>query len=456
MNIGDDEFAFLKYNDIIYASATPANAQASLEAKNNGKPFHKLITTTPGDLKTTQGVYAKKFFDNAATFDEKMYDWKKAEIEDYIAKNSINNFVYIEFSYKQLGRSEAWFQNQCRELNMDRFKINREILLQWNKSSDISPFTEEEIERLYDNVCDPVATLMLSKYYPLSIYKDFNWHKNLLIGVDVSGGLSKDYSAIVIIDPDTMEVVADFANNVIDSVDLASLLYDMVKKFFINSTLVIERNSYGKTVIDMLLKTDVQNRLYFEVKKTQAEKKITDVKRQKFETRVTRVYGVNTDAKTRPQMIDLLRVVINEEYTTIKSKRLVDDIAGLERKNNGKIEHGDVTHDDLLFAYLVVRWVWAYGTNLSHFFIYKKKKVTTENGEEIDAEQEYRNRFLSVANLNRKTENLGELTSQKIIEEWHARQKHIETEKDFTNVMENKQVQSFQSIFSMNFEKKAT
>lgn len=35
--------AFLKYNDIIYASATPANSQASLEAKNNGKPYGKLI-----------------------------------------------------------------------------------------------------------------------------------------------------------------------------------------------------------------------------------------------------------------------------------------------------------------------------------------------------------------------------------------------------------------------------
>jgi hypothetical protein len=227
-------------------SATPANAQASLEAKRNGKPYHKLITTTPGDLKTAQGVYAKKFFDRAAPFDEKMYDWNKSEVEDYIKKNSVNNFVYIEFSYKQLGRSEAWFEEQCRALNMDRFKINREILLQWNKSSDISPFTEEEIERLYEHTKDPVATLMINKYLPLSLYKDFDWHKNLMIGVDVSGGYSKDYSAVIIVDPDTMEVVADFANNVIDSVELSDMLYQMVKTFFINSTLIIERNSYGR------------------------------------------------------------------------------------------------------------------------------------------------------------------------------------------------------------------
>jgi hypothetical protein len=252
-----------------------------------------------------------------------------------------------------------------------------------------------------------------------------------------------------------MEVVADFANNVVDSVELSDILYSIVKKFFVNSTLIIERNSYGKTVIDILLKTDIQSRLYYENKKTQAEKKVMDVKKQRFETRVTRAYGVNTDGSTRPQMIDLLRTVINEEYTTLKSKRLVDDIAGLERKNNGKIEHGDVGHDDLLFAYLVIRWVWAYGTNLSHFFIYKKKSVITGNGEEIDARQEFMNQFLSVANLNKKTENLGNLTSQKIIEEWHSRQKYIQQEKTFSQNIENQQMKNFQGIFSMNFEKKA-
>lgn len=38
-----DEFAFLKYNSVIYASATPANSQASLEAKRNNKPYGRLV-----------------------------------------------------------------------------------------------------------------------------------------------------------------------------------------------------------------------------------------------------------------------------------------------------------------------------------------------------------------------------------------------------------------------------
>ena len=65
-------------------SATPANSQASLEAKKNGKYYHICISTTPGDLNTPQGVYAKQFFDNAAKFDEKMYDWSRGDVKIYI------------------------------------------------------------------------------------------------------------------------------------------------------------------------------------------------------------------------------------------------------------------------------------------------------------------------------------------------------------------------------------
>lgn len=442
-----DEFAFLKFNDIVYASATPAQSQAALEAKANSKPYHKLITTTPGDLKNGAGVYAKKFFDRAAMFDEKMYDWKKKEIEEYIKLNSKNNFVYIEFSYKQLGRSEEWFEQQCRDLDQDWFKIRREILLQWNKSSDVSPFTEEQIERLYKNVRDPVATLPVCKYYMFNLYKDFDWRKTLIIGVDVSGGMSRDGSAITIADGETLEILADFNNNVVDCIDLAEILVELCTKFFTNGPLVIERNSYGKDLIDFLLRTPIANRLYYEIKKTKAEKKVVDVKHQHFETRQTRVYGVNTDTATRPQMIDLLRHIVNDEYDKLNSKRIVDDIAGLERKK-GKIEHGDITHDDNLFSYLVLRWVYAYGRNLSHFFIHKRKFTRSVDGEQVEEMgTSYTNQLIAIANMNKKTEGLGDLTSERIIEEFYARQKRIDADR---NEPGSQQVDMYQNIFNFN------
>ena len=44
-----DEYAFILYNSIIYAAATPAYKTASENAKRNHKPYGILITTTPGE-----------------------------------------------------------------------------------------------------------------------------------------------------------------------------------------------------------------------------------------------------------------------------------------------------------------------------------------------------------------------------------------------------------------------
>lgn len=42
-----DEFAFLKYNDVVSRSAAPAQSKVASIAKANGKPFCKIISTTP-------------------------------------------------------------------------------------------------------------------------------------------------------------------------------------------------------------------------------------------------------------------------------------------------------------------------------------------------------------------------------------------------------------------------
>lgn len=331
------------------------------------------MTSTPGDLMQEMGAYAKTFIDMSAPFDESIYDWTDEELRDYIYHNSKNNFIYIKFSYKQLGRSEKWFENQCRALAGDLFKIKREILLEWNKSNDLSPFTEEAMDKLYANVKEPIAKLIIDKYYIINLYEDFDFHSPLLIGCDTSGGLSQDRNAFTVVNPINMHVVADFKNAKMDTVEYSNLLYDMVKKYFINACLVIERNSYGKAVIDMLIKTDIEKNVYYEFKTILAEKKTKDIKKQDLSVtpNKTKVYGVNTDNHSRPLMIDLLFNIVENEYDSLNSKDLVDEIRGLERHKD-KIEHGPLNHDDVLMSYLFTRYIYTYGTNLGKFFISKK------------------------------------------------------------------------------------
>jgi hypothetical protein len=142
------------------------------------------------------------------------------EIAEYVEKESTNNFIHIEFTYKQLGRDEKWFRNQCRELNNDRLKIKREILLEFTKASDTAVFQEEELDAL-ENFRGEVRNTIIVHGRPIHFLTDeVDYLKPYLIGVDVAGGLARDYSAITILDPDTKLPVGYFYNQRTDTDDL--------------------------------------------------------------------------------------------------------------------------------------------------------------------------------------------------------------------------------------------
>ena len=443
-------------------SASPAYSQAALEAKRNGKPYHKLITTTPGDVKTPHGLWAFKFLKhNAANFTEEMYDWTTEKVEEFIENNSKNNFVLIEFSYKQLGRSEDWFRKQCRELNGDMFKIKREILLEWNSASDLCPFTEEQVVRIKENCRQPLFSLFIKDRYQLKIYKDFDFTKTYIIGCDCATGMSLDSSSLIVCDPDNrMEVVAEFNNNTIDTMEFAEFIYTTFKKYFRNSVYVIERNSVGKAILDFLCKTDMEPRLYYEIKSSTAERKMSDIRKVKS-SQMTRVYGINTDSATRPKMLDILTHCVNDNYEYINSPTIADEIGGLERKKNGKVEHSDMSHDDSLFGFLIAHYVWSYGTNLNAFFIYKKKQFGDITNEYDDydvldrnsADQEYMNRFNSVARFNKDHNVVNKsFTAQSMIDEYLEQQQYLrEREQEEKILRQNTTLNMLNSFYNNNY-----
>jgi hypothetical protein len=386
-----DEFAFLKYNDIVYGSASPALSRAQEMAIRMGKPYGKTITTTPSNLDIPEGKFCKSMIDNACQFDESMYDWNIEKVQKFIQTNSTNDFIHIQFSYKQLGKSEEWFDKQRRSLNNDLFLIKREILLEWTLANDTSPFTEDQLEMMASKVEEPEGKLFIKEYYKFNFYSSLNPETPYLIGVDVAGGLSRDDSAIFIADPFTLKVVGEFKNNTIDTADLTLVLLELVSKYMPKSVLAIERNSYGKAIIDNLLRSPIANNIYYELRETPAEKKINEGRVVKSKVK-TRLYGINTDKNSREKMInEILRGIVNDEPHVVNSAWLYDNIKNLERKIGNRIEHRDGEKDDCLFAYLVLRYMYAYGTNLSKFSIFKNKD--TENIEIV------KNRNLTNINL---------------------------------------------------------
>jgi hypothetical protein len=165
--------------------------------------------------------------------------------------------------------------------------------------------------------------------------------------------------------------------------------------------------------LDHLIKTSIASKLYYEVKQVKAEKHIEDNKKKQIHKPYTKVFGVDTTSKSRPLMIDLLRMVVNDEPEKINSSLIMDEIAGMIRTKSGKIEHGDMTHDDTVFAYLMVRYIYAYGNNLGKFFIKQKNNAL------ITQEDSYANSIaiIKMNNDNHVRNNINSPAMQMVEEE---------------------------------------
>ena len=349
-----DEYAFIKHNKIIYMNMVPAWNTAANNAKVNHKPYGMLITTTPGMLATEEGQYCFDAMGNATKFNEGWYDLTYNEIMDIINTNERSTFVYIEYSYQQLGYSEQWFRDLCRNMELDWDAIRREVLLEWSPSVENSPFRKEDLDTIRNLLRAPIGSFMVFNKYPILVYERMDPKHVPLIGADVSGGYQRDSSALTIVDSWTTRVTAEFNCNWIPTLDLAAVILELVTKYMPNAVVNIERNGgFGATVIAKLLQTSIKRNLFFTIKDKVIEERIgggqSMVRKQK-----TKVFGSDSTHEEREKLMDILRNRVDFHKDKIISKTIYDELCGLEVKKNGRIEHSSNTHDDQIFS-----WLWA-------------------------------------------------------------------------------------------------
>lgn len=395
-----DELAHMPLNDTIFAAAMPAFSRSSENAAKNGKPYGVCITTTPGDLGTTHGDFSFKIKEKAARFTESLYDMDPDEIETWMSKNSSNKFIYIKFSFLQLGKTHEWFEDQCQKLNHHWVKIRRELLLQWNKAASNSPFAAEDIDELDTIARPPIKVLKVNKYYEVLLYREIRPDKRYLIGVDVSKGVGRDATAVAIVEADTLELVGLFINNVIRTRELKRFLLTLVLDMIPNSVLMIESNMLGSGIIEDLKDTALKHYLYYEFPSKQGEQRRKDGRPQpNLKNRM--VYGHEVTSVTRPRMMALLLEFVAKYKDKIAAKELVDQIKHLEYKNEERIDHAADKHDDAIFAYLACIYIMFYGTNLPRFGLFNRFNFNDDGMEEIEPREDKVSKVLKQTRLQR-------------------------------------------------------
>ena len=385
-----DEWGFAPYNEIIYLNTVPAFKRAADNSRANGAPYGILFTTTPGFLTSQEGVFAFQMKEDAVPFSETWYDKSYQEIMEIMESNTKSTFVYIKFTYQQLGCSEQWFKEICRTMNNKWEDIRREVLLEWSNSTDNSPFTLEELETMSRLTREPTSVIdVLNGKFQVNLYDTIEYNRNGLpvdppiMGVDVSGGYRRDSSAISIIDSKTTKVIADFKCNYISQIELAKIIVELTQKYMRNVVINVERNGgFGASVIALLKKAGITNNLYYEFKDKIIEERFEGPGAIKRIKQLTKVFGLDSTKGVRELLMEILKERMDNHKDKFVSKRLYDEFLGLEVKRNGKIEHSTNTHDDLTFSYLMALYVWYEGKNLKEAFGINKTVLKTD--EDVD------------------------------------------------------------------------
>ena len=383
-----DEFAFMPYNKDIYAAAIPAYKTVANIAKNVGAHYGIMITTTPGDLTTEEGTYAFTTMNMATPWRDEYYAKSDQELRALHDANENSPFFLIRYTYQQLGSGEAYFKEMVIDLQKDWAKIRREVLLEWAQMSDNSPFNKEDLIKIKDFCRQPIRTIFFGKQgqYQFNVYEDIDLRYPPIIGVDVSGALYNDSSAITIIDSKTTRVVADFNCNYIPADDLADILYTLATRYMPNCCISVERNGgFGIAVLQRLCKTSIKKNLYYEIKDKVIEESFNGVHMNRKKARV-KVYGTDSTKEVRARMIEILYERVSLHKDKFISPILHHELETLEVDKHGKVQAISPNHDDQIFSYLHALRVWYEGEDLANRYGIRKNTIKTDEDVEIESD----------------------------------------------------------------------
>lgn len=399
-----DEIDFENFNiDILNASIFAFN-KASDNAKKNFSCSSRLLLSTPGDLATRDGkamtdyIRGTKNTTGMLIWNDRMLDQDPAEISRLVHSPAYNSIVYVEHSWRQLKKSMQWYETQCNSCAYNQEIILREINLQRLAGSNLSPFTREQQLYLSSHKRRPIEEIDVKTKDTLStvcLYEKFDRRIPYIFGIDPSEGLSEDNNALIVINPFTYKVAAEYKSPYISAKDFSNFIVQFMDEYCPRALLVVEANR-GHNLMERLMDTHYRDRIWYD--KDRMNQLLTE-KRDRYggipqSTLERKVMGFVTGTKSRDRLFSCLENMVMENIDCIFSENLVNEILTLIRKpSSGKIEAAPGEHDDCVMAYLIGLYVYLNASNLAEYGISRHMRRPDEKVERtVETEKMYRAR----------------------------------------------------------------
>src|SRR5574344_820726 len=385
-----DEIAFMNYNWIVVPTAVNAMLAASQNARKAGMPSVIIFTTTAGNPETKQGEYALRTLQSALPFTKRLYDCDtRNHLLAIIAKSSSRSapMLYLEFSYRQLGKTDEWFRINASRSGASQDDINRDFLNIWQCSSDNAIIPEAIRQSLLASKREPLYVeisddFIVNWYVPQTDVESVDFrHKKMIMGSDTSENIGKDFTTFTMISVSDMAVIATFRCNNSNTMVIARFVATMLLKY--TSTVFIpERQNTGIVITDFVIEELQKNninpytRVYNDVVQNVDEDKYKNVNMYDYNNipaNIRGMFGYRTGgagSQTSRSLLykQVMFKTLELNSTRVYDRTLVNEFVNLTTKG-GRIDHANGRHDDQIISYLLACYLIFFGKHLERYGI---------------------------------------------------------------------------------------
>lgn len=390
-----DEGPFQANIEIALGAALAAGGAAMEAAEQAGAPYGVIMTTTAGKKDDRDGKYMYDLLMSGAPWSEAFFDaLNLAGLRDMVRKSSRDQkteLINATFNHRQLGKSDEWLEQRLARAKQKGENADRDFFNLWTSGTEAHPLSPDILGRIASSFMDVCYTSISRQGYLTRWYvpeKDIPRRMSqghYVLGMDPSNASGGDAISLVLQDVVTLEVIAAGTYNETNLIVFSEWVCWLLLEYK-NITAIIENRSSGQSVIDYLLLhlplagEDPFKRLFNRVVNDAADRpedfdeiRLPASRRDpRLYNRFKKSFGFATSGSGVTSRTELYSTTLQNGAkrcgALIHDRMTIDQILGLT-KRNGRIDHADGEHDDMVIGWLLCYWLLSLGTNLAYYGI---------------------------------------------------------------------------------------
>ena len=343
-----DEAAYIDNGAEVFGASLTAlgtGGRASLISTPNGMDalYYKTYDQAK-NKKNNFNIVEMKWYEDLRY--NKDLRWSKGDVTEPELEFNLKSYKKrVDDGWKP---TSSWYEEMCLGMNNDSKMIAQELDVSFIGSGG-NVISETDIDfQEKTNVREPIMILGADK--ELWIWEYPQEGHQYIMGVDVSRGDGEDSSTITVVDFTTMEQVMEYQGKI--QPDLLAQIVEEYGELYKAYTVVDVTGGMGVSTVLKLLEFDYK-RLHYDT----PNGKILSQRQRELQNydKDSKIPGFHATSVRLP-MISNLEFKIRTNAIKIRSSRMISEMKTFVYRN-GRPDHMEGYHDDLLMALGMTLWV---------------------------------------------------------------------------------------------------